>query len=189
MEHLYETMQRLLNNTTSSFLRYSYNDINWNNRMFGLVGPRGVGKTTLFLQRIKKEHGAHGALFVSADDIYFADHTLFGTAEALYKQGVKHFYIDEVHKYGRWSQELKAMYDSFPELHVYFTGSSVLDIEKGEADLSRRAPRYLMQGLSFREFLAMRYEVNIDALSLEDVLQNEPASQASTIPFPCSTSI
>lgn len=170
MDRLYETMHRLLANTTSNFHRYIDDRINWDNRMLGLVGPCGVGKTTLFLQHIKHTDQVNQTLFVSADNLYFSDHTLFDTAEAFNKNGGKYLYIDEVHKYPGWSRELKAMYDAFPDLHVYFTGSSILDIERGEADLSRRAPKYSMQGLSFREFLAMRYEIETPALSLEDIL-------------------
>ena len=103
VDRLYETMQRLLNNTTSQFFRYAYKDINWDNKMLGLVGPRGVGKTTLFLQHIKEVRQQDCSLFVSADDIYFSDHSLFETAERIYQQGIKYFYIDEVHKYPRWS--------------------------------------------------------------------------------------
>ncbi len=173
MDRLYETMHRLLASTTSNFHRYVYDRINWDNRMLGLVGPRGVGKTTLFLQHIKHAGQLEHTLFVSADNLYFSDHTLFDTAETFNKNGGIYFYIDEVHKYLGWSRELKAMYDAFPDLHVYFTGSSILDIERGEADLSRRAPKYSMQGLSFREFLAMRYEIETPALSLEDILAHK----------------
>lgn len=173
MDRLYETMHRLLANTTSNFHRYVYDRINWDNRMLGLVGPRGVGKTTLFLQHIKRADQVNQTLFVSADNFYFSDHTLFDTAEIFNKSGGTYFYIDEVHKYEGWSRELKAIYDAFPDLHVYFTGSSILDIERGEADLSRRAPKYSMQGLSFREFLVMRYEIETPALSLEDILAHK----------------
>lgn len=172
MERLYEYMQRQLDSVSSQYLRYIYPSINWENPMLGLVGPRGVGKTTLFLQHIKKNHTAKDALFVSADHMYFADHTLYDTAESLLKNGGKYFFIDEVHKYPSWSRELKAMYDTLPGLHVYFTGSSILDIEKGEADLSRRAPKYLMQGLSFREFLAIRHDIHMPALSLDAILNH-----------------
>lgn len=156
MERLYEQMRRQLAYAPQDFRRYMYDRINWDNRMFGLVGPRGAGKTTLFLQRIKNAHDLSDTLYCSADDLYFTSHTLFDTAESFSKEGGMYLFIDEVHKYPGWSRELKLMYDAFPQLHVYFTGSSILDIEKGEADLSRRAPRYLMQGLSFREYLAHR---------------------------------
>lgn len=184
MERLYETMHRLLENTTSNFLRYAYSDIDWNNRMLGLVGPRGVGKTTLFLQHLKCQEDIDNCLFVSADDIYFSDHTLLDTAEELYKNGCTSFYIDEIHKYSNWSQELKSIYDRFPGLHVYFTGSSILDIEKGEADLSRRAPKYLMQGLSFREFLAMRYEIHAQTYALDEIIHNEAEIPGLDHPLP-----
>lgn len=184
MDRLYETMQRLLNNTTSQFFRYAYKDINWDNKMLGLVGPRGVGKTTLFLQHIKEVRQQDCSLFVSADDIYFSDHSLFETAERIYQQGIKYFYIDEVHKYPRWSQELKMIYDTLPNLQVYFTGSSILDIEKGEADLSRRAPKYTMQGLSFREFLALRYQINMEPRSLEHILSHKTTIPGVEHPLP-----
>ena len=107
--------------------------------------------------------------------MYFSEHTLFDTAEAFSKNGGTFLYIDEVHKYEGWSRELKAIYDSFPHLHVRFTGSSVLDIEKGEADLSRRAPKYHLQGLSFREFLAMRHNISCEPYTLEEILAHKAA--------------
>lgn len=154
-------MQRVLNATTSTFLRYAYADIDWSNRLLGLVGPRGVGKTTLFLQHIKLAHSQDDALYVSADHMYFADHTLYDTAEALYKSGGHYFYIDEVHKYPTWSRELKAKHDAFPDLHVYFTGSSILDIETvretfflnqmrvGHAVTASRCPDFKVDGITF----------------------------------------
>ena len=166
-------MEKQLDATVSRFVRYKYDAIRWQNRMLGLVGPRGVGKTTLFLQHIKKKHSLRDTLYVTADHLYFSTHTLYETAETFNKNGGRYLFIDEVHKYSNWSQELKLMYDSFPDLHVYFTGSSVLDIEKGEADLSRRAPKYLMQGLSFREFLAIRHQIDVPVFSLDQILANE----------------
>lgn len=184
MDRLYETMQRLLANTTSEFHRYLYDQIKWDNHMLGLVGPRGAGKTTLFLQHIKETGEPHRSLFITADDMYFADHTLFETAETFYKNDGGFLYIDEIHKYEGWSRELKMIYDSFPTLHLYFTGSSVLDIEKGESDLSRRAPRYLMQGLSFREFMELRYQVYAPKLSLEEILAHKAALPGIDHPLP-----
>ena len=184
MERLYEYMNRQLKSVNDEFHRYMYNRINWGNRMLGLVGPRGVGKTTLFLQRIKEHHSSADTLYVSAEHMYFANHSLYGLAEEFIKDGGKYLFIDEVHKYEGWSRELKLMYDSLPGLHVYFTGSSVLDIEKGEADLSRRAPKYLMQGMSFREYLAVRHGVNAQCLSLADILAHKEEIPGVEHPLP-----
>lgn len=184
MERLYEYMQRQLASVSTDFHRYVYRDIAWENRMFGLVGPRGVGKTTLFLQRIKEAHSPQEALYVSADHMYFSTHSLYDTADQFVKNGGSYLFIDEVHKYPTWSRELKMMYDSFPKLHVYFTGSSVLDIEKGEADLSRRAPRYVLQGLSFREYLAIEHHIDVGAFSLEDILAHSVEVPVLEHPLP-----
>lgn len=173
MDKLYEYMQKRLAETNSDFFRYIYNQIHWDNHMIGLVGPRGVGKTTLFLQHIKKCHTLKDTLYVTADNLYFATHTLYDTAEAFNKNGGKYLFIDEVHKYDGWSRELKQMYDSFPDMHVYFTGSSILDIEKGEADLSRRAPKYILQGMSFREFLKIRHGIDCPAYTLDQIIAGE----------------
>ena len=184
MERLYEYMNRQLKSVNDEFHRYMFDKINWSNRMLGLVGPRGVGKTTLFLQRIKEHHSSADTLYVSAEHMYFARHSLYDLAEEFCKNGGKYLFIDEVHKYEGWSRELKLMYDSLPGLHVYFTGSSVLDIEKGEADLSRRAPKYLMQGMSFREYLAVRHGVNAQCLSLADILAHKEEIPGIEHPLP-----
>lgn len=184
MDELYDLMNSLLERTSTSFLRYEYGRINWNARMLGLVGPRGVGKTTLFLQRIKLAHAPESALYVSADHMYFADHLLYDVAERFVKDGGTFLFIDEVHKYPNWSRELKTAYDAFPDLRIRFTGSSVLDIEKGEADLSRRAPKHAMQGLSFREFLAIRHGIETDPLSLEEVLAHKAGIPGVRHPLP-----
>ena len=185
VERLFENMRRQLDAAgKTGFRRYLYPNIKWENRMLGLVGPRGVGKTTLFLQRILEAHPDGSALYVTLDHMWFADHTLYDTADAFSKSGGTHLFVDEVHKYPGWSRELKAVYDSFPDMHVYFTGSSVLDIERGEADLSRRAPRYHMQGLSFREYLAIRHGIEMPALTLEQVLANKARIPGVAHPLP-----
>lgn len=184
MNRLYEFMIRQLDGMDSAFHRYAYDAISWENRMLGLVGPHGVGKTTLFLQRIKEHHSVDDTLYVTADHLYFADHSLLETAEAFAKSGGRFLFIDEVHKYPNWSRELKMMFDSLPDVRVYFTGSSVLDIEKGEADLSRRAPKYAMQGLSFREYLAIRHGIKAPILSIDDIVAHREGVPGVDHPLP-----
>ncbi|MGM0376708.1 MAG: ATP-binding protein [Bacteroidota bacterium] len=173
MDKLFEYFHRLLKETDTSFFRYIYADINWNNRMIGLTGPRGVGKTTLILQHIKKELNPADTLYVSAEDFYFADNRLLNLADAFVKRGGKNLFIDEIHKYTDWAKELKLIYDYHPDLKIVFTGSSVLDLKKGSSDLSRRAIMYHMQGLSFREYLQLFHQISAPSYSLEEILQHK----------------
>lgn len=163
-------MNNQLKATDTDFHRYMYDRIDWRGRMFGLVGPRGVGKTTLFLQYIKEHIDDERMFYVSADNIYFSGHSLVELADEFYREGGQYLFIDEVHKYSNWSQELKQIYDTHPDLRIAFTGSSVLDINKGEADLSRRAPIYMMQGLSFREYLILFKNLDAPLLSLDQIV-------------------
>lgn len=173
MELLKQLSDSAVKSTDTRFLRYMYHLIPWENRMTAIVGPRGVGKTTLLLQYIKLHLSTKDALYVSAESIYFANHTLFDTAMRFSQYGGRHLFIDEVHKYKGWATELKMIYDNLPALQVVFTGSSVLDIYKGTADLSRRVLVYQMQGLSFREFLNMRFGTDVPAYSLQQIVDHE----------------
>lgn len=170
MDKLQLTFDKLLRETRTDFHRYMYSKINWKGRMIGLVGPRGVGKTTLVLQYIKENLKRSDSLYVTAEDFYFASHKLLDLADEFSKLGGKYLFIDEIHKYKDWSRELKLIYDYHSELQVVFTGSSVLDINKGISDLSRRAVMYKMQGLSFREYLQLFHQIKIDVYSLKDIL-------------------
>lgn len=172
MEQLYELYYDRLNNTPQSFKRYLFDEINWANRMIAIVGARGVGKTTLLLQKILND-GKENTLYVSADNLYFSKHTLYDTASEFNKKGGKKFYIDEIHKYPSWSTELKMIYDNLPDLQTIITGSSILDIYKGTADLSRRIITYLLEGLSFREYLAMAKGIFVPAVNLDDILNHK----------------
>lgn len=141
--------------------------------MTAIVGPRGVGKTTLLLQYIKLNLSPKDTLYISAESIYFANHTLFDTAMKFYQMGGNHLFIDEIHKYKGWATELKMIYDNLPDLQIIFTGSSVLDIYKGTADLSRRVLVYKMQGMSFREYIGMTLGIELPTYTLEQILRNE----------------
>jgi predicted AAA+ superfamily ATPase len=172
MDSLYQKQQLLLAKTEMSFRRYIYDTVPWESRMVGLVGPRGVGKTTLLLQSIKGKNDSD-ILYVSADDIYFSRHRLTDLVDEFYKNGGKRIFIDEIHKYKDWSVELKNIYDFYPNLKVFFTGSSILDIRKGMADLSRRALMYLMHGFSFREYLKFYHNIEVEVHSFEDIIANK----------------
>ena len=163
----------MLSETPIGFHRYMYDRIDWNDRLIGLKGPRGVGKTTLLLQRAKEALDRNSTLLVNADDLYFTSNTLVDLADDFVRNGGKVLMIDEVHKYKEWSRELKLIYDYHKDLHVVFTGSSILDIEEGEADLSRRVVPYEMQGLSFREYMKLFKGIELPQLDLEDVLSNK----------------
>ncbi len=175
-------MEGLLTFTTSTFHRYMYDRVSWDARMFGLVGPRGVGKTTMLLQYIKEHRSQRKMLYVSADNTYFTTHSLIETIHQFAIEGGEQLFIDEIHKYENWSGELKQIYDTHPDLRIVFTGSSVLDIYKGAADLSRRAPIFMMQGLSFREYLELFHQKVVSVASLQEVLSHQV--QLNDIPHP-----
>ena len=173
MESLIKSFKDLLSLTPLDFKRYLYSEIAWSDRMIGIVGPRGVGKTTMLLQYIKENLDVNETLYVQADDIYFANHTLLDLADEFSKNRGKHLFIDEIHKYAEWSQSLKSIYDYFPQMKIVFTGSSILDILKGSADLSRRALMFKMQGLSFREYLFFFHNIQVETYSLSDILEHK----------------
>lgn len=173
MDKLIERFRNLLKDTDLSFVRYIYEDINWQNRMIGITGPRGIGKTTLILQHIKSHLPLADTLYVTAEDFYFAENRLLTLAENFVKQGGKFLFIDEIHQYKDWAKELKLIYDYFPHLQVVFTGSSVLDIKKGATDLSRRTVMYSMQGLSFREYLKLFHQLNVKPFTLAQIIAHE----------------
>lgn len=184
MEKLYELFYRKLKNTPVEFLRYKYNQIKWESRAFGLVGPRGVGKSTMLLQYIKQNLDTKDTLYVSADNLYFAEHKLVDLADCFVKMGGKHLFIDEIHKYEGWSRELKQIYDSYDDLQIVISGSSILDIYKGMADLSRRMPIYEMQGLSFREYLRLFHGIDVPVYSMEDILTHKAVINGIEHPLP-----
>jgi predicted AAA+ superfamily ATPase len=173
MKTLYQKFEILLQNTPTDFKRYLYEKVSWDSRMIGIIGARGVGKTTMILQHIKENLDNKKALYVSADDMYFGNNRLVDLADDFYKNAGEYLFIDEIHKYTDWSRELKNIYDSFPALKVVFTGSSVLDILKGSADLSRRAIIYKLQGLSFREYLKFFHDYDTEVYSLQQIIANE----------------
>lgn len=184
MEQLYEFFTRKLKSTPTDFLRYKYNQIKWQGRFWGLVGPRGVGKSTMLLQYIKLHLNIKDTLYVSADQLYFSEHKLVELADHFVKMGGKHLFIDEIHKYEGWSRELKQIYDSYDDLQVVISGSSILDIYKGLADLSRRVPIYHMQGLSFREYLRLFHQIETPVHSLEDILVHKAVIPGVEHPLP-----
>lgn len=184
MDRLFASFTKLIKETNTDFRRYIYDKINWNNRLIGLTGPRGVGKTTLVLQHIKQNLDLSDTLYVTAEDFYFADKSLVDLADAFVKQGGKHLFIDEIHKYKDWSRELKLIYDYHSELNVVFTGSSVLDLKKGTADLSRRAVMYSMQGLSFREFLQLFHQITLNSYTLEEIISHRVEHEGIKHPLP-----
>lgn len=173
MNRLFETHIKKVERTDVGFVRNLMNEIDWNARLIGLKGARGVGKTTLLLQRCKLYHKLDGSsLYVSVDNIWFSEHKLYDFASDFAKKGGRYLFLDEVHKYPNWSQELKNIYDDFPELNIVFTGSSLLEIINAKADLSRRAVVYEMQGFSFREYLNMTLKLNLQSYSLYEILEN-----------------
>ena len=162
-----------LDKTATDFVRYPQKTIHWGARLNAILGARGVGKTTLLFQHIKLTGQRDVSLVVFADDIYFATHTLLDLADTFYKNGGKYLYIDEVHKYANWSTEIKNIYDQIPELNIVYTGSSILDLEKGGADLSRRQLKNYMYGMSFREWLLMVKDIEVPILTLEQILNGK----------------
>ena len=173
MDTLFSTYRQYLELTPMSFFRDFHDRINWKCRIIGVLGQKGVGKSTLLLQHIKKCEDMDTTLYVTADDIYFSAHTLVDTAKKFYAEGGRALYIDEIHKYRGWSTEIKMMYDQLPLLRVVYSGSSILDLRKGVADLSRRVIEYKLPVWSFREYLNLRMGWNLKPATLEEILNGK----------------
>jgi len=168
-----ETFHRLIDELPPMPTRYLYAQFQLRNRLTGLVGPRGVGKTTLLLQYIKNElMKEKNSFYFSADLVYFQQINLLQFVSDLHqKEGYKIIFIDEVHKYHGWDQELKNIYDAFPSLKIVFSGSSMLDLVAGSHDLSRRAKLYRLHGLSFREYLNFSQNLQLEPRQFQELMQ------------------
>ena len=176
MESLFIISDRLVQHTSTDFIRYLYNDVAWNNRLIGIIGAKGTGKSTLMLQRIKLNFPDKSkALYVSLDNTWFAKHSLLELVRDFYHLGGTHLFLDEVHKYPSWSIEVKNIYDSYPTLRIVFTGSSMLEIFNASVDFSRRAIVYELKGLSFREFLKYENKIELPVFSLNNILKEHRA--------------
>ncbi|MBI3509595.1 MAG: AAA family ATPase [Bacteroidetes bacterium] len=175
MDSLIEKHRRKLENTSLDFVRGIMDEIRWEARLIGIKGARGVGKTTLLLQYIKMNLPADSTLYVSLDNIWFGANTLTSLADEFVKHGGRYLFLDEVHRYPNWSQELKNIYDDHPKLKIVFTGSSLLEILNARADLSRRAIVYTMQGLSYREYLNLVAGTKFQKYSLKEILEDHSA--------------
>jgi predicted AAA+ superfamily ATPase len=174
IDGLYRASGRLMQRTETSFHRYLYDKINWDNRLTAIKGARGVGKTTMLLQYMKERFSNHPerALYISLDNMWFANHSLSDVVEYHYTHGGTHLFIDEVHKYPSWPVLMKNIYDEYPDLHVVFTGSSMLKIDNSKADLSRRLSDYTLQGMSFREFLNYEAGIHVPVINLSQLLED-----------------
>lgn len=173
MQTLFQTYNRLVENLSYTIHRYLYERINWSERLIGIKGARGVGKTTMILQHIRDAFpDRRQALYVSLDQLWFTKHTVMELAEYHYTHGGTHLFLDEVHRYPSWIRELKNIYDSYPDFHVVFTGSSLLELDSSVADLSRRCRMYELRGLSFREYLGFEGIADLPVLALTDILDN-----------------
>jgi len=172
MQQLYENSAKQIELTDTSFIRDQIQFLNQNERLIGLKGSRGVGKTTLLLQHAKTKLIEKKHLYVSLDDPYFQENDLLTFTDDFVKYGGTDLLLDEVHHYPNWSLTLKNIYDRYRDLKVIYTGSSLLHLTKGRGDLSRRSLTETLWGLSFREFVNISEGKNFPILSLNEIIEN-----------------
>lgn len=172
MDRLFAKHAIYMAETPMDIIRDTMNDIQWDARLLSIKGPKGVGKTTLLKQFLKLNYppGSRKCLYCSVDSIYFSTHSLLDLADEFVKMGGERLVLDEIHKYEHWSAEIKEIYDLYPRLKVAISGSSLLQILNGDADLSRRCVPYHLQGLSFREFLRFEKGIDLPVWKWEDIL-------------------
>jgi len=185
IDHIVSIYRRLLAHVPYDTHRYLFDRFSLTNRLSGLIGPRGTGKTTLILQFIKEYLSVDACIYVSMDLIYFTNHSLFDFVKELYEvQGIRYFFLDEVHKYPAWNQELKNIYDSYPDIWIVFSGSSSIDLVYGMYDLSRRGVLFHLTGMSFREYLLFKGIASLPPLSLQELFKNrvDLETQVAAIP-------
>lgn len=180
MNNFFETSTRLIEATSTHIIRYLYQKIDWEQRLIGILGARGTGKTTLMLQRLKLRFASSSeALYLSLDRLVLLNHSLYELADLFYKKGGKILFLDEVHKYPGWAIEIKSIYDDYPSMKIVFSGSSALLLQEAEADLSRRASMYHLHNLSLREYVFFQTDTEIPPLNLPQILENHPTHAAT----------
>lgn len=173
MDSLYQTYYRKVQHVPTTFKRYLYNKINWSNRVIGIIGERGVGKTTLILQHIKETFPhREDALYVSLDNMWFSTHSLMDLVEYFYTHGGRHIFLDEVHKYPNWQTVLKNLCDDYDDLYITYTSSSMLLMDRQKGDMSRRQITYKLYGMSFREYLEFEGLATVGPISIAELLGN-----------------
>jgi len=172
MESLFRKHRILVSQVSMKIVRQLMDTVDWDKQLVSIRGSRGVGKTTLMRQYIRRRYGVNAgeALYCVMDSMYFTTHTLLEVAERFHMMGGKHLFLDEVHKYPTWSKEVKEINDLWPDLKITFTGSSLLQILNADADLSRRVLNYDMAGLSFREYLHFYKGLELPSYTLEEIL-------------------
>jgi len=175
MESLINKFRRLINNHSTPFRRGLSYKINWDARGICIEGARGTGKSTMMLQHIKINLPLDQTLYVSLDDLYFRKNNLVEVAEKFYELGGRYLFLDEVHKYEDWQTAVKNIYDFLPEMKLVVSGSSILALQQSRADLSRRMLHYHLPELSFREFLSLKYAMDLPLYSLEAIIGDHSA--------------
>ncbi|HZK08070.1 MAG TPA: AAA family ATPase [Bacteroidales bacterium] len=183
MYELLNQSELLTSKVSLKFKRYLFDKINWNNRLIGIKGARGTGKTTMLLQWLNEQKSpANKAAYFTLDDLYFLTNTVVDTAAQFYREGGKILVLDEVHKYPQWGKEIKIIYDRYPDLQIIFTGSSIIDISRQEGDLSRRALMHELVGLSYREYLDFRDIIKMEPIDLKVIMDTEQKNKLSLPP-------
>lgn len=174
IQPLVESSARMISLVSMDYRRYLCSQINWNDRLICIKGPKGTGKTTLILQHIREAFGASSekAVYLAADHIWFASHDIMDAVDYFHTHGYTHLFIDEVHHLPNWSRVIKTITDFYPQMNVVYSGSSILKLSHGSADLSRRQAVYSLKGLSFREYLSFTSALSHEVVSLDDVLKH-----------------
>ena len=173
-EAFFRTHRYLVEHINAPVRRTLMDEIDWNDRMIGIKGTRGVGKTTFLLQYAKEKFGAddHKCLFVNMNNFYFQGRGIADFAGDFVRQGGRTLLIDQVFKQPDWSKELRRCYDLYPELKIVFTGSSVMRLKEENPELNGIVKSYNLRGFSFREFINLQTGNNFQPYELEDILQN-----------------
>jgi len=182
MERFYRTHNYLVEHVHSHVRRQLMDEINWNDRLIGIKGCRGVGKTTFLLDYAKERFGTdRSCLYINLNHFFFTKHSLVEFAAEFCRQGGETLLIDQVFKYPDWSKELRAIYDTCPDLHLVFSGSSVMRLKEENQDLADIVKSYNLRGFSFREYLNLMAGTDFPPYSLDDIIKNHEQIAADIV--------